>query len=364
MSGLPAEPLPNAPRALFGALLHHVRHQLWLGRWCGLTGARKAADRAFDLALQQMLEADLPNCSEANFREMVGRRRWRDGLRDLTEWASSLNARGGPNGPSPIQTNTARAANTEVRDQFDVGVEQTIASVELRLVGRPDRSTLRDGELRIVDFKSGSLGASSEAIRAEYASQLQLYALIAEDTLPDKKVRLFLEQGDQKEIPWSDVDREAIRHRLRTISSSLPAGRVFDAESLARPGVHCCRCRLRHLCLVYQREVPKWWLDGRGNPRPLPLDAWGELAQVVLVERRLRVELVGPIRGKLSVEGLSLKSGIQDLDLGTQLFLFSLEATEDSSQHGAMIHPRNFHELPPGPRWRRAWQLRAFYSSR
>ena len=356
------------PTAFLGTLLHHVRAEIGAGRWGGLGSGRAAADVVFADALQQMQEnlgADPVTSALVPLNEAVGRKDWKRRVGVLRKWAETLEGiSGSAEAARPLSfvrpTEDDRSAGAPT-----TGIEQGLQVDGLRLRGRPD-STARSGStVDVVEYKTGRLRDDDGRILESHRVQLQLYGLMIESLFgPDTEVRLHLEQAERIRVPWSTAERDAIQERLEQSSEALPSGAIRDAVSLANPGAHCRSCRLRPVCDAYLERAPSWWRGSEGNPRPLPLDVWGELTQPAAGGNLLTVRLLDPAGRRVRIDQLRPERVPHDLEPGVFVWFFDLEASEDLRRHGEATHPRNFHEQPPGPRWRRARRLRVFSSSR
>lgn len=352
--------LPVGGAALLGSLIHHVRHQLLLGRWGDERDGAAAANLVLDASTGHFkaalgTDADSP----PTIKSLVGRRRWNEAVRELRTWATGLNIHSNGEKPRPPALPSAGGRPPALPDQFEVGVERRVVSNRLRIAGRPDKSQRNAALLEIADFKSGNIEDADGEIRTEYLTQLHLYALVAEDA-GETNLALYVEDTKRHQVPWGAPQRKMIQDRLLAANELLPRGATIAAERIATPGPHCRFCRVRHRCGQYLRVAPSWWRDGEGHPRPLPLDAWGRLSEVRSDGDADHLKLQAPVHGAVSVEGIALWRGLRHLDPGDTLWFFGLEATEDLNQHGALVHPRNMHEHPPGPRWRRAWQVSVY----
>ena len=295
-------------------------------------------------------------------RESVGRRAWNSRTRDLENWAASASATGRSEPPHPL-TLASGPMSAAPSKPFPVvvGSERVLVDPTLRLRGRPDWSAHVDKEhIEVVDFKSGRICDVDGQLLDEHVVQVQLYALMLEAAFPGVSVTPFVEQVARLEVPWGDRERDRVMERLRSVATDLPAGASLDALDLARPGVHCGECRLRPRCPAYLDTAPTWWSEQRGNPRPLPLDVWGEVTGVLTQAEFVTVRLIDVSGRHARVDGIRRSSGVDVLGEGDAVWFFDLEASEDLRQHGALVQPRNFHEQPPGPRWHRARRLQIF----
>ncbi|MEV6713297.1 PD-(D/E)XK nuclease family protein [Lentzea sp. NPDC051208] len=156
-----------------------------------------------------------------------------------------------------------------------LGVERWVSSPTDRIVaeGRVDRIDYRDGELVIVDYKTGRHVLTSDDARGSQA--LALYALAARRTLrkPCRRVELHhLPSGSIAE--WEHTEESLARHVRRAeeaadeidlATETLKAG--GDQEVLFPPvtGRQCQWCDFRRSCPEGQEAAPS-------------LDPWALLA--------------------------------------------------------------------------------------
>ncbi|WP_086663081.1 RecB family exonuclease [Lentzea kentuckyensis] len=147
-----------------------------------------------------------------------------------------------------------------------LGVERWVSSPTERIVaeGRVDRIDYRDGELVIVDYKTGRHVLTSDDARGSQA--LALYAVAARRTLrkPCRRVELHhLPSGTVAE--WEHSEESLGRHVRRAeeaadeidlASETLKAG--GDREVLFPPvvGRQCQWCDFRRSCVEGQEAVP------------------------------------------------------------------------------------------------------------
>ncbi len=232
---------------------------------------------------------------------------------------------------------------------------------DLRSCGRPDWSECADGKhIEVVDFKTGRVVDSNGDLIDTHVVQVQLYALMLEAAFPGAEVTPFIEQAERLEVPWGAEQRRQLGERVSKVTESLLSQQRVEAGTLARPGVHCCSCRLRAMCPAYLDGAPAWWKDEADPPRPLPLDVWGTVSRVQRTKSTMNVRLTDVAGRRVRVDGIICIEDSVAPGMGDPIWCFDLEASEDLSQHGGLIQPRNFHECPPGPRWRLARRLRIF----
>jgi hypothetical protein len=235
-----------------------------------------------------------------------------------------------------------------------------------RLSGRPDRIE-RDsaGVFHITDLKTGSIRDKEGQPLRDYALQVKLYGLMVERIDPDARVRLWLKGSERVEIPWDDAVRGETEGLLDTTLSDLPDDLSLPADSLAREGPQCGRCRIRHRCPRYRNVAPAWWESTSTTAPVAPFDTWGTLLEVgTKGERSYEVLLRDAAGRKVRVSGLEAGLGIESFRIGDYAWFFDLEPSETLPHHGAFTHPRNFHGERPSRAWSDALRLRVFIAPR
>ncbi|WP_375477224.1 RecB family exonuclease [uncultured Jatrophihabitans sp.] len=160
-------------------------------------------------------------------------------------------------------------------DAEPVGVERTVATRTDRLAvsGRVDRIDDRDGELVVVDYKTGRRPLTEDDARGSQA--LALYALGAQRTLRRDCVRVELHHLPSGSVVSADHTPQSLqRHVTRAESvaedivaatDTLAAGADADEVFPAAPGPGCSWCDFRRHCPA-------------GQTVSRPLDAWAGLA--------------------------------------------------------------------------------------
>jgi CRISPR/Cas system-associated exonuclease Cas4 (RecB family) len=361
----PGECLGTHPTAYLGTILHHVRCELAEGRWGDVQDPLQAADDLFAAAVQDV-EHELgvrPDTADlVPLRESVGRRRWKRGSRDLRTWAMSQRPQDIEQPPRKLTLVRPRARSApEELPTVVLGSEKAVSNASLRLRGRPD-SSQKTGpkEIELVDYKSGLIKDRDDRLLDEHLVQLQLYALMIEAAFPGFTIHPFVEQADRTEVPWGPIEREQITERLDEVSARLPAEAVLSASEVSSPGRHCRTCRLRPVCTAYLDQAPGWWRAVQDSPRPLPNDVWGTVTTVVRDRDSVSIRITDATGRRVRVDGLLDPQIVTAISEGHFVWLFDLEASEDTEQHGTLVHPRNFHQYLPGPGWERARQVRAF----
>jgi len=151
-------------------------------------------------------------------------------------------------------------------DDEPVGVERTVATTTSRLAlsGRVDRIDDRDGELVIVDYKTGRRQLTDDDARGSLA--LALYALAARRTLRRdcRRVELHhLPSGDivahdhtdaslQRQVTRAEATADDIVAATDTLASGAHPDDVFPPA----PSPHCGWCDFRRHCPEGQAASP------------------------------------------------------------------------------------------------------------
>jgi RecB family exonuclease len=142
-----------------------------------------------------------------------------------------------------------------------VGVERTLAvrTSRLALSGRLDRLDERDGELVVVDYKTGHRPLGTDDARGSLA--LALYAIAAARTLrrPCWTVELHHLPTGQT-VAWRHTDSSLERQLSRAeaiADDAVAAGADPAADTFpARPGPQCGWCSFRQHCAAGQAAAP------------------------------------------------------------------------------------------------------------
>ncbi len=347
--------LPHRPSALLGVLLHHVREQLLRGNW----GDARLPENAFETILRSatdqlddLLARDDRTRRLAPIARALGRVRWNVRTDVLRHWAKLCGRRptGNPPAPLTMRRRTATPADNDETPRIEFGPEAWIVAPSLRLRGRVDQIARHaDNAVEITDFKSGVVLDDDDRPLERHVDQVRLYGLAVESVLDGpREVRLFIQGRERFAVEWNDQFRQECVLDLDDILGGLPANAKLDARELGHPGSWCRSCRIRPVCPAYIGVAPSCWRDRGRTLRPLPLDVWGRVKDVSLVAARVRIEIIDPAGRSNFIEGLDPRRFLDEhLGPGDELYLFDLEPTEPTVQHGVPIHPRNFHELPP-----------------
>ncbi len=235
----------------------------------GAPWAHNTLGAVVHLALHRWWQLARRDRTPENGGLLVGRNWQSDGFRDDAQ--------------SAAWRRTARAwverylADTDADDE-PVGVERTVAVTTSRLAvsGRVDRIDDRDGELVIVDYKTGRRQLSADDARSSQA--LALYALAARRTLRRECRRVELHHLPTGDVAaWEHTDESLQRQVVRceataddivaatdTLSSGADADDVFPPA----PGPSCAWCDFRRHCPEGRAASPD-------------LDSWSGLAEAV-----------------------------------------------------------------------------------
>ena len=366
--------LPPTPRVLLGLVLHHVREELLMGRWGSAPSPTKAFEEVFEATIDSIelqIAADARCSRMLPLAHTIGRVTWNTRRFEMEKWAARIRVATNGESPRPLSSVTrpgAQCATNAQRDdgtfpRFDVGPEAWIVCPALRIRGRADLvEEAMDGALEISDYKSGLSCDDQGRPLERHLLQLGLYALAAESLAPDRPVRLFIDGADRLPVAWNRNTRRFYASELSKADDRFPAEAPRCALELGRPGTCCIGCRIRPVCPSYLDAASRWWPNREGAPRPLPIDTWGTVLALRRDEGSVTVDMEDRAGRRVRVEGLDPGRALGHLRLGDDLYLFDLEPTEPTILHGARLHPRNFHELPPdgGLRFKRARALQVY----
>lgn len=160
-----------------------------------------------------------------------------------------------------------------------VGVERQVATTTgvLALSGRADRIDDRDGELVIVDYKTGARPLDSDDARSSLP--LACYAVGAKRTLRRECHRVELHHIRTGSVAaWTHTDQSLARHieraenTARDIRAAVAANAAGDREAFgAVTGRHCGWCDFRAHCPAGRaaaEEREPWSLLGPDEPTP------------------------------------------------------------------------------------------------
>ncbi|MQA10808.1 MAG: DUF2800 domain-containing protein [Pseudonocardiaceae bacterium] len=147
-----------------------------------------------------------------------------------------------------------------------VGLERWVSAPTGSIIaeGRVDRIDERDGELVIVDYKTGRRAPDEDEARGSQA--LALYAIAARRTLRKPASRVELHHVPSGQIVrWEHTDDSLRRHRTRAeetaadtqvAADTLTAGGDADELFPPRTGPHCAWCDFRPSCAEGQAAAP------------------------------------------------------------------------------------------------------------
>ncbi|KYG06935.1 hypothetical protein BE21_31965 [Sorangium cellulosum] len=210
------------------------------------------------------------------------------------------------------------------------------------------------------DFKTGATLDGRGEVKEEIALQLRAYGLMLLERRPGADVRLVVDDGEEREIPFDTEARRVATDVLRRIADAMPRPGVARTEELAAPGKSCWGCPIRHVCPAYRASAPDWWKQYPAGIERLSNDVWGTVLEV-LGEGRVDVILRDDARRRVRIDGLDPRHGITSRLVGNRIWFFGLEATGATRGFdGTRFHPRSFHELPRDRLERRAWALHVF----
>jgi RecB family exonuclease len=221
-----------------------------LARWWGLPGEQRTPEAGAALVRRHWQIDGFADSDQAS--------QWRD---QAAVWVAQY------------LTDEDRRGWTDVEPR---GVERTVAARTslLAISGRADRIDERDGELVIVDYKTGRSRLTSDDARGSTA--LAMYAVAAERTLHQRCRRVELHHLPTGDVAAFEHTDESLRQHLGraeqtatdiiaavdTVSGGADAGEVFEPN----PSAACSWCDFRRLCPEGQAaSAPRQPWDGLGT---------------------------------------------------------------------------------------------------
>jgi putative RecB family exonuclease len=233
-----------------GAVVHLILH-----RWWSLHRRYRTPEYGVRLVVQAW--------QQDGFRDAEQSARWR---RTVQDWVRNYLATVDP-------------------DHESVGVERTVSATTERLAvsGRVDRLDERDGEVVVVDYKTGRRPCTNDDARGSMA--LALYVLGVHRTLRRPCRRVELHHVPTGIVQSFEHDEESLRRHvtraeaqgedIRAATEALTGGASADEAFPPRPSTACSWCDFRSRCpegQVASRAMDPWaGLAELTDDRPLGL---------------------------------------------------------------------------------------------
>jgi RecB family exonuclease len=148
-----------------------------------------------------------------------------------------------------------------------IGVERWVSAPTGKIIaeGRVDRIDIRDGELVVVDYKTGRHALTTDDTRGSLA--LALYAVAAARTLRKPCYQVELHHLPTGSVAaWTHTPDALQRHvrraeesadDLTTATEKLEAGAATDSVFPPNPGRQCSWCDFRRHCPEGQAAAPE-----------------------------------------------------------------------------------------------------------
>lgn len=151
----------------------------------------------------------------------------------------------------------AGGLTNNLRGRIPVGRERRLASATLDIAGRVDEIYwAANTQVRIVDFKTGSIRDSEGHPKLSYVLQLAAYGLAVREIDPSVDITLeLLGKGDQWIGTLDSTRAQAVSHLLGNLRTALPRGKSMPAAGLACIGEQCAPCAYRPSCPAYREKL-------------------------------------------------------------------------------------------------------------
>jgi RecB family exonuclease len=203
-------------------------------------------------ALREWFTLDSPARTQESGAQLVAKHWRNEGFRD-DEQSERYKFRA---------QNWVRTYLSHVDPNFEPrGLERTVSTTteHLALSGRVDRIDERDGELVIVDYKTGKHPPDEADVGGSLA--LAIYALAAERTLrkPCRTVELHHLPSDTQ-VSYRHNDQSLARHIKRAEAIAIEARSAVAGDNFpATPGALCGYCDYARICTDADRAPAQPW---------------------------------------------------------------------------------------------------------
>lgn len=339
------ERLASGPEAAVGTLLHRVLERA--GQTDGLS-----TDDIFQQEYARTVDELRRDPRRAHFADLASTRSHGEWNR-TKQWVLS---RAAQETPTVRTESSTRAGGPRL-----TGPEVFFESASLRLRGKADRvHQIGPGVFEVRDFKTGVTLNEDGDVKPEIALQLWAYGFMLLERRPGCEVRLVVDDGSEREVPFGADARARAKRTLNELLEAMPPPGPSSAEELATPGKSCWGCQIRHVCPAYRVTAPDWWRQYPEHIDRLSNDVWGTIVQVIGTGQ-VDVVLTDAAGRRVRIDGIDQRHDLSSTNAGDRIWFFGLEATGATRGFdGGRFHPRAFHELARDRMERRAWALHVF----
>jgi hypothetical protein len=352
-----ASALTSHPAAAIGSAFHRLIEMAVRG---DVQRQGTVADDT-ERTLEQLLESEAARLSKLwptsvpDLRSILPPLVWRRKRRVVLDLAQSYVA---GRIPAPQAAAVDRPRSPESLPSTGCWSEVKMSVPELRLAGRADLVERELGQVTIRDLKTGRVVSDDSTMLPHIEVQMRLYGLMARRLWPEAQIRLVVDDGTERDVPFQRTDEEDSASWLDAVLARLPIDDSVVAESLATTGEACEGCPYRHLCSAYRRDAPEFWRTETSFR--LPLDTWGDVANISPCgNAACDVTLMDAADRMVKVFGL-LGARLSGLRQGDRLWLFGLRTRDRRDGPDRWRHPRNFFEFTDDDAFARAWTLETF----
>jgi len=233
--------LIESPWAIVGVLVHSA---IQLADGCTNIGD------VFDELVRRRedeLSADPRRAHFVPLRRAIGEGDWLD-RRHLVE------LRAGSDRAFPMEQ--LAAPRQGQRRRMNGPHEYRLESEALGLVGRADLvEVLADNVVRITDWKTGSLFGDQGEVKPAFRLQMAAYRMLAREQWPGREIQLVLWSGEAVVVEPGPDDEAAVRGAVNRVQDVIRGRSEAPAHELARMGVACRYCPIRHRCPAFMEVL-------------------------------------------------------------------------------------------------------------
>ena len=207
-----------------------------------------------------------------------------------------------------------------------IGPEKKFEDEALDLAGYIDLTYVdTEGEIHVVDYKTGRVLAEDGGPRSEYLTQIAAYGLLVKRKLSLSTIFLNLTGSNSVWEGELNPDLEAtVLQLVNGVHRVFPRGEEINPRQLAISGGHCQSCNFRPSCDVY---IDFLRTSHYGDERRSLNDVSGQIVEIK-PSGRLATLRLSTISGNISIAGVPTDL-MQGVSLGKLVDAYGLGYFDD-----------------------------------